>query len=163
MKPKTSSTSTTPLHCQYRTASGRFCRLPVTDTVSALCFSHAVRQQKDRDLAELASALTGEAEDFQTAAGINHSLGELYKQLADNKIAPRRAAVLAYISNLLLRTLPAMDRESGEEDFPQVILDLPRPIRDEHPTRHACPPWRASPACPGPLGESHRDDPAKPS
>jgi hypothetical protein len=133
MTPKASEISSTPPHCQHRTASGRRCRLAVTDTVSGLCFSHAARQQKDRDLAELASALTGHAEDFQTAAGINHSLGELYKLLADNKIAPRRAAVLAYISNLLLRTIPVIYQETHVDDDEPVTISFenaPRPIRD---------------------------------
>jgi hypothetical protein len=69
--------------------------LPISDPDSGLCFTHATRQRKDRDLADLASALTGQSEEFHTAVGINNSLGELYKLLAQNKIAPRRAAVLA--------------------------------------------------------------------
>jgi len=153
MTPESSSVLTISplLHCQFRFPSRRFCRLPIADNDSSLCFKHADQQRKERDLAELASALTGKSEGFQTAAGINHSLGELYKLLADNKIAPRRAAVLAYISNLLLHTLPAMDRETAAVAATQIIFDMPRPIRDELPTR--C----ASPACPGPLGESDRD------
>jgi hypothetical protein len=108
--------------------------MPVSDHASGLCFKHANQQRKERDLAELASALTGKSEDFQTAVGINHSLGELYKLLADNKIAPRRAAVLAYISNLLLRTLPAIDHEnnslSGEDATSIILRNVPLPIRD---------------------------------
>jgi len=163
MTPESSSlaTKSSLLHCQHRFPSRRFCRLPISDNGSGLCFKHANQQRKERDLAELTSALTGQAEDFQTAAGINHSLGELYKLLADNKIAPRRAAVLAYISNLLLRTLPAIDLEnnsSSEEDVASIILrSVPLPNRDEHPMRSA------SPACPEPRGEFHRDEPTKPS
>jgi hypothetical protein len=127
-----SKISSTPLHCHHRTASGRRCRLPVTDAASGLCFRHAVRQQKDRELADFAAALTGKSEEFHTAVGINNSLGELYRLLAEDKIAPRRAAVLAYISNLLLRTLPAIDHETyGDPDAaPVIIVDGPRPIRD---------------------------------
>jgi hypothetical protein len=60
-----------------------------------------------------------------------------------------------------MSSAPAIEHETGEDDVPQIIM--PRPIRDEHPTR--C----ASPACPdlsrlrGPLGESDRDDPPKAS
>jgi hypothetical protein len=81
-------------------------------------------------LADLASALTGNSEQFQTAAGINRSLAELYTLLAQNRISPRRAAVLAYISNLLLRTLPAIEHESGA-DSNSIIWDMPRPLREE--------------------------------
>ena len=120
------------LHCQFRFPSRRFCRMPIADNGSSLCFKHANQQRKERDLAELASALTGKSEDFKTAAGINHSLGELYKLLADNKIAPRRAAVLAYISNLLLRTIPVIYQETHVDDDEPVtiIMNAPRPIRD---------------------------------
>jgi hypothetical protein len=53
--------------------------------------------------------LTEKACRFQNAQGINYSLGALYTLLAQGRISPRRASVLAYISNLLLRTLPAID------------------------------------------------------
>jgi hypothetical protein len=134
MTPESSSVATNSalLHCQYRFPSRRFCRLPISDRGSGLCFKHANQQRKDRDLAEFASALTGKSEDFQTAAGINYSLGELYKLLADNKIAPRRAAALAYISNLLLRTIPVIYQETHVDDEPVTISfkNAPRPIRD---------------------------------
>jgi len=57
------------------------------------------------------AALTEKACRFQNAQGINHSLGALYTLLAQGRISPRRASVLAYISNLLLRTLPAIDND----------------------------------------------------
>ena len=89
---------------------------------------------RDRELADFAAALTGKSEDFQTATGINYSLAELYRLLAEDKIAPRRAAVLAYINNLLLRTLPAIndenDFQSGEEISAAILRGAPRPQRD---------------------------------
>ena len=129
---RSKSPSSTQLHCGHRTPSGRHCRLPVSDPDFGLCLNHALRKHKDRDLVDLASALTGNSEEFQTAAGINHSLAELYRLLAQNRISPRRAAVLAYISNLLLRTLPAMDLEQDSADGEgrlNIIVDCPRPDR----------------------------------
>jgi hypothetical protein len=76
----------------------------------------------------------------------NRSLGELYKLLARDEIAPRRAAVMAYTGSLLLRTLPAIEHEQileeehNQHDSPAVIWDLPRPDRSQpytgvvHPT-----------------------------
>ena len=52
------------------------------------------------------------AQGFQTAQGINYSLGILYRLAAKNEISSRRAAVLAYIGSLLLRTLPAIDADN---------------------------------------------------
>ncbi len=129
MNAKTPNSSSTLPHCSHRTPSGRRCRLPISDPDSGLCLNHALRRRKDRDLADLASALTGKSEEFQTAAGINRSLAELYVLLAQNRIAPRRAAVLAYISNLLLRTLPAIEHEEDADTV--IVFDVPRPIREQ--------------------------------
>ncbi|HXY25179.1 MAG TPA: hypothetical protein VEI73_11055 [Candidatus Acidoferrum sp.] len=50
---------------------------------------------------------------------------ELYKLLARDEIAPRRAAVMAYTCNLLLRTLPAIDRELHSPDHEDpIVLDI---------------------------------------
>jgi hypothetical protein len=47
----------------------------------------------------------------------------LYQLLAQNRISPRRAAVLSYISSLLLRTLPQIDAEG-----PAGIIDPTKPV-----------------------------------
>ncbi len=137
MIPETSSSTTitnsTPLHCQHRATSGRrFCRMAISDTDSGLCSKHAALLQKDLDQADLAAVLIGDIQEFRSAADINHSLGELYKLQARNKITPRRAAVMAYTANLLLRTLPAIAHETNPQpDEPQqFIFDMPRPNRD---------------------------------
>lgn len=66
------------------------------------------------DSADVCDALTLHSQKFQTAQGINFSLRNLYFLLAKNQISTRRAAILAYISSLLLRTLPAIDLRSRE-------------------------------------------------
>src|SRR6266702_4169088 len=147
MNPQTATavndSNSAPLHCRHRTASGRRCRLPavagmaISAPDSRLCRKHAAERQVDRfavahnkdlDQADLAAALIGDIEEFRSAADINHSLGELYKLQARNKITPRRAAVMAYTANLLLRTLPAIDAEQNAEqdDGPELIIDIPR-------------------------------------
>jgi hypothetical protein len=142
MNPETSSSTTStianskPLHCQHRSASGRrFCRLPISDHDSGLCSKHAADHQKELDQADLAAVLIGDIQEFRDAVTINHSLGELYKLLAKNKITPRRGAVMAYTANLLLRTLPAIEHETNPQNQEQRwIMDLPRPDRDDlHP------------------------------
>lgn len=123
------------LHCQHRFPSQRFCRLPIADTDSGFCSKHAAEHQRLLREADLSAALIGDAEDFRSAVTINRSLGELYKLQARNQIAPRRAAVMAYTANLLLRTLPAIEHELHPEDEPTRLDfgDLPRPKRDPAP------------------------------
>ena len=145
MNPQTATavndSSSVPLHCQYRTASGRRCRMAVSDPHSGLCHKHAAERQQNLDQADLAAALIGDIDEFRSAADINHSLGELYKLQARNKITPRRAAVMAYTANLLLRTLPAIyAEENASPDAPiEIILDAPRPCHDEPYPGHTTP------------------------
>jgi len=74
---------------------------------------------------------------FRSAIPINDFLARLLLLLAENKISPRRAAVLAYITNQLLRTLPAIGRELNPTADPnapaQIIFDMPSPERDREP------------------------------
>src|SRR5438876_7344309 len=139
MNPQTATavndSNSAPLHCQYRTASDRRCRMAISAPDSRLCHKHAAERQQNLDQADLAAALIGDIEEFRSAADINHSLGELYKLQARNKITPRRAAVMAYTANLLLRTLPAIHAEENaeQEAWPQMIIDAPRPNRDDGP------------------------------
>jgi hypothetical protein len=65
------------------------------------------------DPAEIASTLTANLDDFTSAAQINDFLSRLLLLLAQDKISTRRAAVLAYITNQLLRTLPAIAKEEN--------------------------------------------------
>ena len=96
--------------CQHRTPSGRRCKLPVHRTGEHLCYDHKV-EYKNADAFNLQVALLDNSHAFQTAQGINNALQNLYGLLANNFISPRRASVLAYISSLLLRTLPAIDAD----------------------------------------------------
>ena len=98
------------IRCTHRTASGRQCRLAISDAQSGLCANHhAELKQKER--ADVAGILFRDSQDFQTAQGINYSLRSLYWLVGKNHISSRRATVLAYISSLLLRTLPAIAAE----------------------------------------------------
>jgi hypothetical protein len=131
MTQKTESAILSPdvalLHCQHRSASGRrFCRMAVSDPASGLCFRHAAQHKRERDAANVADRLIGNTQEFTSAVTINRSLGELYKLLARDEIAPRRAAVMAYTCNLLLHTLPAIEQElhRSDEKRPTIVMDI---------------------------------------
>lgn len=119
------STNESP-RCQHLFVNGTRCRLLVPNADALFCPLHAKRPDQEHELADLSAILTRDCRDFQTAQGINHSISELYLLLAQNRISSRRAAVLAYIASLLLRTLPAIDadreagitRSSPASDFP---------------------------------------------
>ena len=124
----------TPPRCQYRTPSGRQCRSVSSSAASSLCARHnAIKKQ--RRSAGLAAVLTGDNDSFHSAEGIHHSLAQFFTLLAEDRISPRRAAVLAYVGSLLLRTLPAMEKEqTPKETRPgpmKIVWDLPSPPREE--------------------------------
>ena len=112
MKPQTANSVS--IRCTHRTSGGRQCRLFASDGHSGLCPQHRAEQKQDQ-AADHYLHLIRSFQCFQTAQGINYSLGNLYELLAQNRISPRRAAVLSYISSLLLRTLPQIDadRDAG--------------------------------------------------
>ena len=115
--------------CIYLYPNGRRCRLNPTGANPSFCPAHAPLPANHPDAAEIASTLTVNLDDFTSAAQINDFLSRLLLLLAQDKISTRRAAVLAYITNQLLRTLPAIAKEENAEHT-QIIFDMPGPERD---------------------------------
>ena len=109
--------------CQHRFPSRRRCRLPISDPRTGLCANHA-RELQQRELADLSSALVGQMTKFDTSDDINDVLSRLLILTSQDRVSPRRAAVIAYICNLLLRSIP-----KAEDEPPQIIFDAPRPDR----------------------------------
>ncbi len=116
--------------CAHLFPNGRRCRLHPTTANPNFCPAHAPLPANQPDAAphpsEVASTLTANLDDFTSAVQINDFLSRLLLLLAQDKISTRRAAVLAYITNQLLRTLPAIAKEEDAEPL-QIIWDAPCP------------------------------------
>ena len=124
-----SSSINDPARCLHRFPNGMRCRL-VGFGSQPFCPKHTqFAAPPQPDPAEIASTLTANLDDFTSAAQINDFLSRLLLLLAQDKISTRRAAVLAYITNQLLRTLPAIAKEANAEPT-QIIFDMPGPDRD---------------------------------
>jgi hypothetical protein len=126
-----SNPSNTSARCRHQFENGTRCRLPVPSAHSAFCPRHARLGQNQPVEEDFREKLLKNSQDFQTAQGINFALGHLYDLVAQNRISTRRAAVLAYINSLLLRTLPAIDYDRLND-----IKDpsKPRPTPNPAPT-----------------------------
>jgi len=140
-----SSTNDLP-RCQYRTRTGRRCRHAVSSIKAGFCTTHAPAHSNRPEEPDLSAHLTAGLTEFKSAVPINEFLSRLLHLQAQDRISPRRAAVMAYTCNLILRTLPAIDRElhlENEDDFVRVeIGDLPRPQRDKPaPPSHPVMDW----------------------
>ena len=114
--------------CKHHTRNGR-CRMPVADSLSSLCAEHARRRQKLDKAANLSAELVAGLTEFRSAVPINDFLSRLLLFQAQDRIPPRRAAVMAYTCNLLLRTLPAIQQEKAGQPR-RIIIDMPEPDRD---------------------------------
>jgi hypothetical protein len=126
----------TLLYCQHVSPRGRHCHMLLdqnqassnrTDRPS-LCAFHASRTKAIQTAPEpeaLAAELLGGIRNFSKPDSVNRFLGNLVKQLVRKRIARRDAIALAYISQLLLNTFPAMQKQREEEE---MNVDLSREL-----------------------------------
>ncbi len=125
--------------CRYRTPSGRQCRLEAL-AGSAFCARHRPAPAAESPDLNLESELTAGLEKFDSPAAINDFLTRLARLLAQARISARRAAVLAYISNQILRSVRAIGEaeEKGRASQPvEYIIGVPRPNYDEPDNRQS--------------------------
>src|SRR5580704_1844151 len=97
--------------CQFSFADGRRCRSPRGEAHPTLCVAHARSQARADQTTNLADELAPISGAFNTATDVNHVLGNLFSQLAQNRISRRNAVALGYLAQLLLQTLPAVREE----------------------------------------------------
>jgi hypothetical protein len=120
--------------CKHQFENGTRCRLHSSYSNLSFCHRHAHLPENVATAEDLSAELIDPIKDFLSPLEINDFLTRLVILLAKNKIATRRAAVMAYITNQLLRTLPAIEHEiypTGENKIPQVIWDIgPKPQSD---------------------------------
>jgi hypothetical protein len=155
MTTKRSKTYNSDL-CQFPFADGRQCRMLRRKDHPTLCVYHAREENQlleSQQLgAELAATLTG---NFLTATDVNHVLGKLFTALAQNRIPPRNAATLAYIGQLMLRSLPTVKDEFDfeyEYESWNRMLDRATPLSNSTPR-----PQPASAAAASSVGDNYSE------
>jgi hypothetical protein len=102
-----------------------------------------LRKQRLNDAT--AAELLGDMEDFSTPNAVNALLGNLVRQLARKRIQRRDAMAIAYVGQLLLSSITALDRYEDRQDArnndgpffggpikftPAEMPDSPGPISD---------------------------------
>ena len=124
----------TDRQCQYQNSRGNMLidanHRPTNGAARpTLCAYHIDRLRAVVPIVEpeiLAAELLAEIEDFSTARSVNFFLGNLAKQLARKRIARRDAIALAYISQLLLNSLPALERQLDAEQEAETEAEITR-------------------------------------
>jgi hypothetical protein len=148
MKAKTSKSILAPERCQHLSPTGRQCCSPAAAPGSTLCARHAAAAPPQS--VDFSAELLSRFGDFQRAQQMNRSLIALYKLLAQGRISPRQASVLARIGSLVLRSLKAvdydLDRFTDEEDTSAESNDEPGQELGDEPRNQ---PVAANPVGPG--------------
>ena len=120
--------------CQHRFANRKRCRLSTPTVGASFCPMHAKLPEHQGAPLDLSPDLLEGLTNFQSPTDLNEFLARLLRLLAKDAIPTRRAAVMAYITNQLLRTISVIDhQEAFAEKHPTIIFDLPRPDRSEDP------------------------------
>ena len=109
-----------PTRCTQTTSDGRRCRMPRVNSHVTLCGTHLEAQQRRlrREPARHAHDLLDGVSDLRSATSVNHVLGNLTALLTDNRIDYRKAAVLAYLCQLLLQSISIAKQERWDDDLP---------------------------------------------
>lgn len=121
--------------CQHHFPNGTQCRFRGLDLQSGLCLRHfrekfvAAMPSSPSDSEDLSADLLPELNEFSSAEDVQKFLARLVTQVTKGRVSPRRAAVLGYLTNQLLHSHRAVDKEA-ENERQQFVFDLPRPKRN---------------------------------
>ena len=115
-KSVTSLAPSSSRHCTHINARKHRCRM-LAHGASSFCPYHSRKSESaPPDPEALATDLLRGIRDFSTADSINAFLGNLVRQLARKRIARRDAIAFGYLSQLLLNSLSALDRQRRSEE-----------------------------------------------
>jgi hypothetical protein len=113
--------------CAFAYSDLRSCAMPRWRAHSKYCLFHAHQAQQLLDARKLGVELATCTGEFRTNTDLNRALGSLFKAVAENRIPPRNAAVLAYIGQLLQKNIPKVqdeiDRIDGEKGLDKILAD----------------------------------------
>ena len=128
-----SSSQSLPL-CANVSRTGRRCRFRVVQPDSPFCRSHARIHRRSQTPANPLADLPPELTQFASIDDVTRFLSRVLTLLAENRISPRRAAVLAYIANSLLSCLRASNalRSEDPSEFHYDLTGFPRPDRSAY-------------------------------
>ena len=120
--------------CAYRFSNGKRCRRPGLESQSGLCSYHFGQRvvalpPAPSDFTDLSEVLLRGPLKFSSAEDLREYLTRLLILMTEGRVSPRRASVLAYITNQLLHTHVVVEKESDKGPG-SIIFDLPRPKRD---------------------------------
>ena len=114
------------IRCHHRDSAGRRCRLPREKSHPTFCTVHIRPAAPGHGFgapgegavpvgfvppSDVSAELLGPLNDFRTNTSINYTLGRLLILKSAGQISAKDAAVVAYICQLLLQSVPGVRKE----------------------------------------------------
>jgi hypothetical protein len=121
--------------CKFAFSDARSCAMPRWSRHRSYCLFHARQEQQILDADRVGEELSGFTGEIRTNVELNRALSSLFKALAQNRIPTRNAAVLAYIGQLLQKTISDAQDELYKIDRNDAVKDLVRDALDVHDGR----------------------------
>lgn len=101
-----------PNQCSHINAAGRRCRMPLAPTHDSLCTRHLQQHRAAQpDPETLAAELLDSTGNLNTADRVNALLANTVKQLARQRLDRRDALAIGYLAQMLLSTVPGVQKE----------------------------------------------------
>jgi hypothetical protein len=97
--------------CNFSYSDGRRCRMLCRPPHLSLCPFHAREELQILEAGKIAASFASITGGFYTFNDVNQALGTLFRVVAANRIPPRSAVTLAYLGQLLLQSIPGVERE----------------------------------------------------
>ena len=133
-----STQQSTSSRCTYLTSAGNRCRMPASPG-APYCLSHV--KNTVIVASTLAAELSQAAGSLAAPEDVNRVLAKIFLALAEDRLSTRKAAVLGYIGQMLLRSHREMafhkklaDEEARRNNSGHItVIDIPG-MTDEAPT-----------------------------
>ncbi|MBI1749635.1 MAG: hypothetical protein HY234_00425 [Acidobacteria bacterium] len=96
--------------CEFVSTDGRRCCMIRVAPDVVFCFNHWRRQQQEEQAARIGEEIVAADDPLNTQESIHKALGNVFRFCARDLISPRSAAVLGYVGQLMLVSLPSIER-----------------------------------------------------
>jgi hypothetical protein len=124
------------VRCEFTFPSGRRCRQVRAKPGARYCSTHGTRQQQQEEAARIGDEIVGADGALNSQEGIHKALGNVFANLARNRISPRSAAVLGYIGQLMLVHCPSLERMM-QSSLPMLQFAMKTRQQMDRSTAHA--------------------------
>jgi hypothetical protein len=108
---KTKASPASEHRCVHQSADARRCRMLRKSAHPSLCVFHAREEEQLLETEKLAAEFASLSGKYVTALDVNHVLGKVFDAFAHKRITSRTANTFGYLGQLLLQSMPQVQRE----------------------------------------------------